>query len=108
MYTNYFRSDSLPRGPRSALRELLLTLTNLDLTNIIISGTGISMAEVKASMDTAVSKVPSRQEVFKDTGAFDSETSQRKYLERYVPAVFFSTAAGEMLLTRMAYWLHGR
>jgi hypothetical protein len=106
LYAQYFRSP--PRGPRSVLRELVVTFTNLDLRNLLVSGTGISMTKVKSIVDTAVSKIPIQQELFKDIGAFDSEASQRKYLERYVPPGFFSTRAGEMLSARLAFWLHGR
>jgi hypothetical protein len=105
---DYFRAESEPWSPRPVLGEIIYTCLDLCSKNLLISGTGLSIAAITDVMASAASKIPFQWARFTDLGAFDGVAGVRRYFERYVPYGFFSNDKGEMLLTRMTYWLHGR
>jgi hypothetical protein len=93
---------------RPVLREQLLLWTR-SLDHILVSGTGLSMANIERIFNSsAVKDLKLTYEVFMETGAFDTLTQQKRYLEQYCPSGYFDNEEGEVLLFRIGYWLHGR
>jgi hypothetical protein len=93
--------------PRPVLRELILAWRGF--MPITVSGTGPSMSDIEIILGSAVSKeLVTSHVVITDTGAFDGRDDQRAYVEQYVPPGFLYTEAGQDLMLRMEYWLHGR
>ena len=112
-FSTYFRAYDETEQPiltqtRPLLRSLLLAWGTF-LPNMIISGTGVSMADMETVLGSVVAKESGlRSETVTNVGAFDDDASLRVYAEPYLPPKFVDTPAGKELLSRMGYWLHGR
>jgi hypothetical protein len=106
LLTTKFLSSN--REPRPVLRELFLKWQEC-LGSIIVAGTGISMSDIEVILNSTASKdIVTRHEVITETGAFDETEDQRDYLDKYFPSGYFDDEAGQLLLSRIGYWLHGR
>jgi hypothetical protein len=108
LFEDYFLSDTKPAKPRPILRQIIQTWRSI-IQNLIISGTGMSMAKLETVLGSLVAREGgSKPVVITDTGAFDNPEDQRGYLEQYFPPKFLNSAEGRLVLTRVGYWLHGR
>jgi hypothetical protein len=108
-HTTSFRSD-YNGSHRPILREIVRAweeqISGRDVF-LVIAGTGISKDVVDQAMASAIMK-ESRYRWCSDTGAFNKKEDQRRYLARYLPKALLESQAGERLLERLWYWLHGR
>jgi len=105
--SDYFQSKTLPVQGRPILCPIVLTWTSI-LPDLIVSGTGISMREVKTVIDSVVAKESGSPETVTEIGGFDDEDGRRAYLERYFPPDFLDTSEGKEVASRVGYWLRGR
>jgi hypothetical protein len=106
MLTTKFRSSD--GHPRPVLREQLIAFGKC-MRHILVSGTGLSMANIERIINSTTAKeLKIQYEVFTRTGAFDNLADQKRYLEQYFPSGYFDTENGKVLLSRIGYWLHGR
>jgi hypothetical protein len=107
-FSDCFLSDTEPAQRRPILRQIILTWTRV-LPNLIVSGTGVLMHKLETVLGSAVAKEGGLEpEMVTDLGAFDTEETQRAYLEHYLPPGFLDTASGKAVASRVGYWLHGR
>ena len=104
---DYFRFSRDPAQGRPILRPIIHTW-NLMLPNLIVSGTVMSMQEIKTIVGSAVAKEGGDTEMVTEIGGFDDEDGQRAYLKRYFPPGFLDTPNGEAIASRVGYWLRGR
>ena len=104
---DYFRSETVPAKGQPILRPIVLSWGRI-LSNLIVSGTGISMQEVETVFGSTVAKEGGVSETVTEIGGFDDEDSRRAYLERYLPLGFLDTSKGKEIASRVGYWLHGR
>ena len=107
LYQGCFLSESKPRVSRPVIRPLVDTWSQR-IPNIIISGTGLSMRSLESALNSVVAKEGDETITFTDLGAFESESSQRTYLEYYLPRSFLMTRSAKRLTARIGFWLHGR
>lgn len=104
-----FRSDQ-NGAHRPILREIVKAWEGQSFGQgifMVVAGTGISKDVVDQAMASAIMK-DSRYRWCSDTGAFDREEVQRRYLEKYLPPTLLRSTSGSRLLQRIWYWLHGR
>ncbi|PPR06272.1 hypothetical protein CVT24_000891 [Panaeolus cyanescens] len=104
-----FRSDQ-NGAHRPILREIVKAWEGQSFGQgifMVVAGTGISKDVVDQAMASAIMK-DSRYRWCSDTGAFDREEVQRRYLEKYFPPALIRSTSGSRLLQRIWYWLHGR
>ena len=106
----FFQSDPDPPKspePRPILREILRPWSWI--LPLIVSGTGISMADVEVVTGSMVAKEDSgSSNTVTEVGGFDDEDGRRAYLEKYFPPGFLDTSEGEEIVSRVGYWLRGR
>jgi hypothetical protein len=76
--------------------------------NFIVSGTGLSLGDLRDSTASGVSKSPESVRVFHELGMFDTWPKLKKFLERYTPASFLETPSGYCLQLRIREYLLGR
>jgi len=105
--TDNFRSDIHPAMGRPILRPIVVTWDEV-LPNLIVSGTGISMREVKTVIGSTVAKETPGPVTVTEVGGFDDEDGRRAYLNRYFPPGFLDTFKGKEVASRVGYWLRGR
>ncbi|KAG5643748.1 hypothetical protein DXG03_009682 [Asterophora parasitica] len=108
-HCNAFRSDN-GSAYRPVLREIVRAWENQCAGQgvfMVVAGTGISKDVVDQAMASAIMK-ESKYRWCSDTGAFDAVDAQRRYIQKYLPPAFLSSASGERLMERVGYWLHGR
>jgi hypothetical protein len=108
-HSSSFRSEQ-NGAHRPILREIVKAWEGQSFGQgvfMVVAGTGISKDVVDQSMASAIMK-DSRYRWCSDTGAFDSQDVQRRYLERYLPRDLLSSESGQRLLERVWHWLHGR
>ncbi|KAG5731312.1 hypothetical protein E4T56_gene8114 [Termitomyces sp. T112] len=104
-----FRSEN-GAAHRPILREIVRaweSQTSGQGVFMVVAGTGISKDVVDQAMASAIMK-ESKYRWCSDTGAFDDEAIQRRYIEKFFPPTLLSSASGKRLLDRVWYWLHGR
>lgn len=104
-----FRSEN-GAAHRPILREIVRaweSQTSGQGVFMVVAGTGISKDVVDQAMASAIMK-ESKYRWCSDTGAFDDEAIQRRYVEKFFPPSYSSSASGRRLLERIWYWLHGR
>jgi hypothetical protein len=108
-FLGFFSSNTEPAQPRPLIRPIIQYWTSV-LPRLVISGTGISMQDLETVLGSAVAKESGspQPETVTDLGAFDTEEDQREYLEYYLPRDFLDSESGEVLASRVGYWLHGR
>jgi hypothetical protein len=76
---------------------------------VIVSGTGLSMEELKEAFNSTVVKESDPPTMcWTDTGFFDNRADQQEYMEQYMPPQFLNTVSGQALVSRIELWLHGR
>lgn len=95
LFTECFWSVSTPGSPRPVIRPLVDKWSSL-IENIIISGTGLSMRSLGEALSLVVAK-DGTSETVTEVGAFeslDSESSQQRYLERYLPKHLLTNESG--------------
>jgi hypothetical protein len=108
LYKAFFLSHSDPGVPRPVIRNLV-EIWSQHISNIIISGTGLSMQSLEDALHSVVAKVNGQKtEPVTDLGAFESDFNQRAYFKRYLPPGFLTSKNGERLASRIVFWLHGR
>lgn len=73
----------------------------------VVTGTSVSEEAVREPVASATLKDDSLV-TCSDTGGFDSEQEQRKYLKLYLPLQFVEDPKGQALINRVCYWLRGR
>ncbi|KAF8808854.1 hypothetical protein BYT27DRAFT_7285678 [Phlegmacium glaucopus] len=104
-----FRSDQ-NGSCRPILREIVKAWEGQSFGQgvfMVVAGTGISKDVVDQAMASAIMK-DSRYRWCSDTGAFDRQDVQARYLRKYLPQSLLQTESGARLLERVWYWLHGR
>jgi hypothetical protein len=107
MFSECFLSETEPVQPRPILRQLIASWTPI-FSNLIISGTGISMDKLEIVLGSVVAKESSLPQItITDTGAFEAK-SQLAYLELYLSQKYLDTDEGKLVASRVGYWLHGR
>jgi len=96
--------------PQSILRAIINVWVALSLPNnpFIVSGTGLSLDTVNEDLSSRVGKPTQGFDVFHDIGSFDTEGSQRAYLDHYIPQSLLTSTTGIALCKRMVDWLLGR
>lgn len=106
---HYFRSDTSPANGQPVLSRIIQDW-GLRKQNLIVSGTGLSMAAVERVDGSAVAKYgPGNEaELVRDVGGFDDVGGQQAYLKQYCPSSFLDTSKGKEIMSRVRYWLHGR
>lgn len=103
-----FRSDQNKEIQRPVLKSLVKTWR--DLVNelpIIISGTGLSIDLVNEVVASAVVK-STNFHLATNTGAFDDQDSQSKYMLRYMPPHVAKSDSGKTLIGRAWEYCRGR
>ena len=108
-HNSSFRSDQ-NGSYRPILREIVKAWEGQSFGQgvfMVVAGTGISKDVVDQAMASAIMK-DSRYRWCSDTGAFDLQDVQKRYLRKYLPQSLLQTDAGARLLERVWYWLHGR
>jgi hypothetical protein len=106
MYPRSFISSTDTGTFRSIIREIIKVFTMTSI-KLIVSGTGLSLADLQDSMTSGVSK---RAEVilFYELGMFDTWPKLESFLKRYVPASILYSRSGYRLQLRMREYLQGR
>jgi hypothetical protein len=96
----------------SKLREVIRVSAEIDNPTIrfIVSGTGLSLETVNEVLASGVGKPPTNGgfALYHKVGGFDTEESQRAYLDRYVPRSVLASSSGHILCRRIHSWLLGR
>ena len=95
---------------RPVLRQIIAAWISTPIRiRMIISGTGVSMRELRTIFTSAVVKEGGLEpRMVVKLGAFDAQENQSAYLRKYCPPGFLDTATGEYLVSRVFFWLHGR
>ncbi len=97
--TTSFRSDQNGKH-RPILREIVHAWEGQTLGQgvfMVVAGTGISKDVVDQAMASAIMK-DSRYRWCSDTGAFDTEDAQHRYLAKYLPKSLLKSQSGKRLL----------
>ncbi|PVF91106.1 hypothetical protein CPB86DRAFT_745978 [Serendipita vermifera] len=97
-----FRSYKDEKERRPILRELIKNWEKYN-SQLIISGTGISMKKMETTLSSGWAKPPPDL-LWTDVGAFDTQASQHAYLSQYISPNYVDP----LLASRLEYWLCGR
>ncbi|KAF8341836.1 hypothetical protein F5887DRAFT_1062436 [Amanita rubescens] len=92
---------------RSIIHEMVRAFTNAPV-KIVVSGTGVSLADLEDSVASGVGKSTHKVKVFHELGMFDTWPKLKLFLERYVPASILNTPSWRCLQKRMQEYLRGR
>jgi hypothetical protein len=106
LYPRSFISSTSDRVYRSIVREIVKVITQSRMT-LVVSGTGLSLAELEETMASGVSK-PGSVVLFHQLGMFDTWLKLKPFLERYIPASILETPSGYRLQIRIREYLLGR
>jgi hypothetical protein len=107
LYPRSFISSTDPDKFRSIIREVVKVFTKLPI-KLVVSGTGLSLAELQEAMASGVSKPFEAVKLFHKFGMFDTWPKLKLYLERYIPASVLESVSGRRLQQRMPEYLQGR
>ena len=107
MLKSCFRSSKNPDTPRPLLSSLLAAVIEV-VPNLIISGTGMSLAVIKEILPAAMARENKMVDWVKNLGTFDTEKQQRLYMECYLPKGLLDTDSWKLVLSRASYWLRGQ
>ncbi|KAL1672030.1 hypothetical protein EV122DRAFT_271970 [Schizophyllum commune] len=88
-------------GPTTALRQMLSVWESFDAMTFVLAGQPFDLSHFHNSGAT-----PYR--LWTNTGFFDGDEEQRRYVRRYLPPDLQSTQSTERLLNRICLWLRGR
>jgi hypothetical protein len=91
---------------RSIIREIVRVFTKSPI-KLVVSGTGLSLAELEDTMASGVSK-PGCVKVFHQLGMFDTWPQLKSFIKRYIPAFILETNSGYRLQQRIQEYLMGR
>jgi hypothetical protein len=106
MYPRSFISSTNTHTFRSIIREIVKVFTTKEI-KLIVSGTGLSLADLQDSMSSGVSK-PVEVILFHKLGMFDTWPKLKSFLERYIPRSILYSLSGYRLQQRMREYLQGR
>jgi hypothetical protein len=107
LYPRSFISSTNAGTFRSIIREVVKVFTKSPI-QLVVSGTGLSLAELEDSMVSGVSKPAEAVKLFHKLGMFDNWPKLKSFLERYVPASILNSPSGYRLKHRMREYLQGR
>jgi hypothetical protein len=107
LYPSAFLSSTENQKPRSILREIARVLTQSPV-KLVVSGTGLSLAEVQGAMASGVSKPDEGVKLFHELGMFDTWLKLKPFLERYIPPSVLKSPSGYHLQLRIREYLLGR
>ena len=107
LYPHCFISSNSENVPRSIIREIVRVFTKLPI-KLVVSGTGLSLADLHEAMASGVSKPAEGCKVFHELGMFDTWSKLKPFLERYVPASILESVSGRSLQLRIREYLLGR
>ena len=100
-------SLSNPGAFRSIIREMVKAFNNAPV-KIVVSGTGVSLADLEDGVAAGVGKPTHDVKLFHELGMFGTWPKLKSFLERYVPASTFNTLSWRCLQKRMQEYLRGR
>jgi hypothetical protein len=92
---------------RSIFRETVAIFTELGTTQLVVSGTGLSLKEMEDAMASGVSK-PRQIKLFHQLGMFDTWPKLERLLQRYVFPSLLESPSGKRLQQRVREYLLGR
>jgi hypothetical protein len=100
-------SSTNPKAFRSIIRDMVKVFTKVPI-KLVVSGTGLSLADLEEAMASGVSKRAQGVEVFYELGMFDTWPKLKSFVERYVPLSILQSHSGHGLQVRMQEYLLGR
>lgn len=100
-------SSTNPKVFRSIIRDMVKVFTKVPI-KLVVSGTGLSLADLEEAMASGVSKRALRVKVFHELGMFDTWPKLKSFVERYVPLSILQSRSGYALQVRMQEYLLGR
>ncbi|KAF8352173.1 hypothetical protein F5887DRAFT_16705 [Amanita rubescens] len=100
-------SSTNPKVFRSIIRDMVKVFTKVSI-KLVVSGTGLSLADLEEGMASGVSKPAEGVEVFHELGMFDTWPKLKSFVERYVPLSILESHSGYGLQVRMQEYLLGR
>ena len=106
LYPNPFLSSTNTQAFRSVLREIVRVFTRLPV-KLVVSGTGLSLAEVSESLNSGVGKLENF-ELFHNLGMFDTWPKMKATLQKYIPPSVLESHSGGRLQQRIWEYLSGR
>jgi len=107
LYPRSFISSTSDFKYRSILREMAKVFTNLPF-KFIVSGTGLSLVDVKDALASGVSKHADAVKLVHKLGMFDTWSKLNAFLKCYIPASFLESLSGYRLQHRIEEYLLGR
>jgi hypothetical protein len=107
LYPRAFLSSINNNNFRSILREMARVFTKPRHVRLVVSGTGLSLAEVRDAMASGVSK-PETVHLFHKLGMFDTWPKIEPFLRRYIPDSIWDIRSGHHLQRRIREYLLGR
>ncbi len=106
-YPNAFVSSSTPTQFRSIVREIAKVF-NRSAVKLVVSGTGLSVEDLREAIAPGVSKPTESIVLFHDLGMFDTWPKLKAFLDRYIPASVLESDSGLHLQKRIREYLLGR
>lgn len=100
-------SSTNPKVYRSIIRDVVQVFTKVSV-KLVVSGTGLSLADLKEAMASGVSKPAQGIKVFHELGMFDTWPKLKSFVGRYVPLSTLESHSGYGLQVRMREYLLGR
>jgi hypothetical protein len=107
LYPYSFVSSNNDGVFRSIIHEICKVFTKSPI-KLVVSGTGLSLAELEEAMASGVSKPAGGVILFHQLGMFDTWPKMEPFLERYVLASIFKFLSGYRLQQRIREYLQGR
>jgi hypothetical protein len=107
LYPYSFISSTNNGAFRSIIREIVTVFTKSSI-KLVVSGTGLSLGDLREAVGSGVSKPAEAVEVFHRLGMFDTWPKLKLFLERYVPAPILKSPSGFRLQQRIREYLQGR
>jgi hypothetical protein len=106
-YPNSFVSSSTPTQFRSIVREIAKVF-NRSAVKLVVSGTGLSVEDLREAISSGVSKPTEAVVLFHDLGMFDTWPKLKAFLDRYIPTSLLDSDSGLYLQKRIREYLLGR
>ena len=106
LYPRPFISSKDNKVYQSILRAIAAVFTEWSI-KLVVSGTGVSLAELGEDVASGVSK-PMAVHLFHKLGMFDTWLKLNSFLRRYVPASILESPSGHHLQLRIQEHLLGR
>lgn len=96
-----------PKVYRSIIRDIVQVFTKVSV-KLVVSGTGLSLADLEEATASGVSKPAQGVKVFHELGMFDTWPKLKSFVGRYVPLSTLESHSGYGLQVRMREYLLGR